>query len=94
MRLLALAALLATPVLAQEPPAAPAPALAQSAAGQRLMAADADKDGRWSKAEWLAAGRREMGFNLIDADKDGFVSRPELAEGMKRMRAMGMAPPQ
>jgi hypothetical protein len=57
------------------------------------MAADADKDGKWSKDEWLAAGRREMGFNLIDADKDGFVSRPELAEGMKRMRAMGMAPP-
>ena len=97
MRLLALAALLATPVLAQEPPAAPAaPAAgpAQSAAGQRLMAADADKDGKWSKVEWLAAGRREMGFNLIDADKDGFVTRPELVEGMKRMSAMGMAPPQ
>ncbi|MFZ4381304.1 MAG: hypothetical protein ACOYO0_04970 [Sandarakinorhabdus sp.] len=94
MRLFALtlAALLTTPAIAQEPPA-PAPAPAQSAAGQRLMAADADKDGKWSKDEWLAAGRREMGFNLIDADKDGFVSRPELAEGMKRMRAMGMAPP-
>jgi hypothetical protein len=80
----------AVPAIAQEPAANPA----QSEAGQRLMTADANKDGKWSKDEWLAAGRREMGFNLLDADKDGFVSRPELAEGMKRMRAMGMAPPQ
>jgi hypothetical protein len=73
--------------------AQPAPAPAQSPARERLMAADADKDGRWSKAEWLAAGRREMGFAMLDADKDGFVTRPELADGMKRMRAMGMSPP-
>lgn len=86
-----LAALLATPALAQQPAAPALPA--QSAAGQRLIAADANKDGKWSKEEWLAAGRREMGFNLLDADKDGFVSRAELAEGMKRMQAMGMAPP-
>jgi hypothetical protein len=91
MRLFALAiiaGLAALPATAQEP--APPP---PSEAGQRLMAADANKDGKWSKEEWLAAGRREMGFNLLDGDKDGFVSRPELAEGMKRMRAMGMAPP-
>jgi EF hand len=97
MRLLAfilITGLVATSALAQTAPAPAAPAPAQSAAGQRLMAADADKDGKWSKDEWLAAGRKEMGFNLIDADKDGFVSRAELAEGMKRMRAMGMAPPQ
>ena len=57
------------------------------------MAADANKDGKWSKEEWLAAGRREMGFAMIDADKDGFVTQPELMEGMKRMQAMGMSPP-
>jgi hypothetical protein len=34
-----------------------------------------------------------MGFAMIDADKDGFVTQPELMEGMKRMQAMGMTPP-
>jgi hypothetical protein len=34
-----------------------------------------------------------MGFAMIDADKDGFVTQPELMEGMKRMQAMGMSPP-
>ncbi|WP_084706715.1 hypothetical protein [Sandarakinorhabdus limnophila] len=82
---LALTLLAATPAFAQ----AAAPATPR----ERLMAADANKDGKWSKEEWLAAGRREMGFAMIDADKDGFVTQPELMEGMKRMQAMGMSPP-
>jgi hypothetical protein len=91
--LLALALLAAAPAVAQTAPPAAAPA-APANPRERLMAADANKDGKWSKEEWLAAGRREMGFAMIDADKDGFVTQPELMEGMKRMRAMGMAPPQ
>ena len=83
--LLALALLAAAPAFAQEPPP-PGPR-------ERLIAADANKDGKWSKNEWLVAGRRELGFAMLDADKDSFVTQPELMEGMKRMQAMGMSPP-
>lgn len=83
--LLALALLAATPAFAQDtPPSTPR---------ERLIAADANKDGKWNKQEWLAAGRREMGFAMLDADKDNFVTQQELMEGMKRMQAMGISPP-
>lgn len=87
MRLFVLTVLFAAaPALAQDAPAA-------NSAYAALQAADKDKDGRWTKQEWLAAGRREAGFGFIDADKDGFVTRPELAAGVEKMRAMGMATP-
>ena len=90
MRLLLTAALLAAaPAFAQD--AAPPPPAGNMR--ERLLAADANQDGKWSKDEWLAAGRRAKGFNLLDADKDGFITQAELMEGMKRMRAMGMGPP-
>jgi hypothetical protein len=44
----------------------------------KLAAADANKDGKWSKAEWQAAGRRPIAFDKVDANKDGFVGKDEL----------------
>jgi hypothetical protein len=54
----------------------------------RLMAADANKDNQWSREEWLAAGRRERGFDMMDADTNGQITREELSTGMERMQAM------
>jgi hypothetical protein len=94
--LIILAAMMsATLAQAQTPPPAPPPAApsappANAATGDaraRLMAADANKDGKWDKAEWLAAGRRERGFQMLDADSDGFVTQAELKDGMAKMQA-------
>ena len=85
MRLLITAALfVATAASAQTMPSA---AEAGDALA-KLKAADANQDGKWDKPEWLAAGRREVGFNFIDVDKDGFVTQPELKAGMEKMKAM------
>ncbi|KPF68126.1 hypothetical protein IP88_11930 [alpha proteobacterium AAP81b] len=92
--ILAAALLTATAAAAQTPatPAGtPSAVAATEAAMAKLLAADKNKDGKWNKAEWLAAGRREMGFNFIDADKDGFVTGDELRAGVARARAMGFA---
>jgi hypothetical protein len=87
--------LISAPAFAQPaPPAPPAAPAAPATARERLIAADADKDGKWSKAEWLAAGRREQGFSFLDANADGFVTPDELTSGMAKLRAMGMATPQ
>lgn len=95
--------LLAAPLLAQTPPADGAKPDAQQAEktrenGQqgnrrgemrdRLMAADANKDDQWSREEWLAVGRRERGFEMMDADGNGQISREELRIGMERMQSM------
>jgi hypothetical protein len=87
MRLLILAAvLIATAATAQAPAADPV-----AAARAKLIAADANKDGKWDKPEWLAAGRREMGFSFCDTSKDGFVDQAELKVCAEKARAMGMA---
>ncbi len=73
--------------------AQPAPPAADTAAADRvakLVAADANQDGKWNKTEWAAAGRREMGFNFCDGDKDGFVTKPELKTCAEKAKAMGM----
>ncbi len=86
----------ATAQMASPPPAAPATPAAPGAPGAgagrgeamaRLQAADADKDGKWSKAEWIAAGRRDRGFDFLDADSDGFMTVAELQFGMQKLRA-------
>jgi hypothetical protein len=93
MRSLIIVAAMMSATLAQAqtpPPAAPSPPPANAAAGDaraRLMAADANKDGKWDKAEWLAGGRRERGFQMLDADSDGFVTQAELKDGMAKMQA-------
>lgn len=77
--------------VAQDTAAPPSPAAAPAAmadARARLLAADVNHDGKWDKAEWLAAGRKEKGFARLDTDKDGFVTQEELKAGMARMHAM------
>ncbi len=89
--------LLAAPTLAQPTPPAPdvaegaaTPAMTSDAVDQRakLMAMDTDHDGKWSRAEWLAGGRRERGFDFMDTDKDGYLTPAELKAGMTKLRAM------
>ncbi len=53
----------------------------------RLAAADTDHDGRWSKAEWLAAGRKARGFDAMDTNHDGFLTIEELKAGLARFHA-------
>jgi hypothetical protein len=93
MRLPILAAcLIATAALAQPAPeaAAQANASAEASARAKFIAADVNKDGKWDMPEWLAAGRREMGFGFCDANKDGFVDPAELTICAQKARAMGM----
>lgn len=95
--MIGLTLLVATTLAAAPAPAAPAPDPVE--AGARLATLDTDHDGRWSKAEWLAGGRRERGFDRLDADHDGFVTTDELRAGMATMRAareadMPLPPPE
>ena len=87
MRLFVIASVfVASTALAQ--PAPPVDAAGMADVRAKLMAADANKDGKWDKAEWLTAGRREMGFTFMDGDKNGFVTPAEMKAGMEKMQAM------
>jgi hypothetical protein len=83
------AAALQSPTQIAVQPVAQSEAIAgQSDAAKQLQAADTNKDGKWDKAEWLAAGRRDRGFDFLDADKDGFVTPMEIKAGMAKIAAM------
>jgi hypothetical protein len=101
MPLLIASVLFSAPAPAQTPQAqtpqaqtaqAAAPTLPNTANGSdqiaKLLAADANKDGKWDLAEWLAAGRRERGFRFLDTNKDGFLTADEIKAGVERLRAM------
>lgn len=81
-----LAASLAMPALAQPPSAAAAPA-SPEARRAALAAIDTDGDGRLSRTEWLAAGRRERGFAMADGNGDGFIDAAERQALVERLRA-------
>lgn len=93
--LIAAAMLFSAPVIAeaQQPSATPSATDRLADARAKLIAADTNKDGKWDKAEWLAAGRRERGFAFLDGDHDGFVTPAELKTGMERARALGFGGP-
>lgn len=75
----ALAALVAAPALAQGPPGGRDPKA-------RFEAADADKDGKLTKEEWVASIPEQFRANInvderwtaMDANKDGTVSLEEM----------------
>jgi hypothetical protein len=48
---------------------------------------DKNADGVVDKAEWVAAGRKEARFALVDADSDGKVTVEELTTAMSKMKA-------
>lgn len=77
-RMLITAAMLTAATAAQAQTPTPEQKAKAEAAAAQLMAADANKDGKWDKAEWKAAGRRPIGFDKVNTDKDGFVSKDEL----------------
>ncbi len=81
----------AVPALSQEaapPPMAGPPVEAASDARAKLMATDTDHDGKFSKAEWVAAGHKERGFDMMDANHDGFVTTDEVKAGRAKIKAM------
>ncbi len=75
------------PAVAQ--PAAPPPEL-----DAFLSVTDTNKDGKIDRAEWVAAGHREQGFDFLDADGSGTLDRAEVSRGLAllRSRAQGAAP--
>jgi Ca2+-binding EF-hand superfamily protein len=63
-------------------------ALAQMPSPEKIHKAwDKNADGVVDKAEWVAAGRKEARFALVDADGDGKITVEELTTAMSKMKA-------
>ncbi len=63
-------------------------AMAQMPSPEKIHKAwDKNADGVVDKAEWVAAGRKEARFALVDADSDGKVTVDELKTAMGKMKA-------
>jgi len=63
-------------------------ALAQMPSPEKIHKAwDKNADGVVDKAEWVAAGRKEARFALVDTDSDGKVTVDELKTAMGKMKA-------
>ena len=60
----------------------PAPTAAQAERDAKIRAAlakaDTDKNQRYTRAEWLAAGRKAANFDATDTNKDGVVTAEEI----------------
>lgn len=65
------------------------PVLAGSTPGRFVHPADANKDQKVSKAEWLASGESVDGFRAADANRDGFVIGPEFANWFMKKEGIG-----
>ena len=63
-------------------------ALAQMPSPETIHKAwDKNADGVVDKAEWVAAGRKEERFAMVDTDADGKVTVDELKTAMSKMKA-------
>ena len=85
MKYLTTALSLAAAVIAQSPTAMAQDASAK--AREMFIKADTNQDGALSLEEWKAAGRRDRGFAMIDADKDGKVTATEAEAGVSALLA-------
>lgn len=86
----------ALPASAQETPPAAGPAYqppvvpqegTSRTPGAALVAMDTNGDASIDKAEWTAAGRRDRGFTMLDANKDGKLTTAEIKAVMAKFRS-------
>lgn len=81
-RILIAAALASTTALAA------GSAMARTPSPEKIVKAwDKNGDGGVDKAEWVAAGRKENRFALVDTDGDGKITAEELKVGMAKRKA-------